>query len=214
MTTAPGIAVAEPSVLVTVKSADRGSELSRTDTSPEVKLGMARSGLPSALKSPTPTPIAFRPVVGKVVVPTVWRAPAPSPVRMVTVFAVKLDTATSALPSRLKSPIPRPKGSVPGAVVGLGQEGAIADSEQHGDAGGEAIRDHHVGERVGVQVADDDGAGTVPGGDRDRGAEHARDVQENGDAAAGAAAAGAEVGDDHVEQAVARSVAPGRCPEG
>src|SRR5437667_262180 len=84
----------------------------RTDTLLEVWLAVARSGLPSRLKSPTATEYGSVPAVKLVAAP---KLPVPLPSSTDTLLALKptLDVARSGLPSRLKSPTATEIGFVP-----------------------------------------------------------------------------------------------------
>src|SRR5438552_1304091 len=80
----------------------------RTDTLFEVRLAVARSCLPSPLKSPTATEKGPKPAPKLV---AALKLPAPSPNKIDTLFGVKLATARSCLPSPLKSPTAIDSGS-------------------------------------------------------------------------------------------------------
>src|SRR5438105_4775751 len=74
---------------------------SSTDTLLELKLAVARSCLPSALKSPTATDTGPLPTGKLMAAPNV---PVPVPSRIDTLEELALATARSCLPSALKSP--------------------------------------------------------------------------------------------------------------
>src|SRR5262249_43677742 len=78
----------------------------------EKKFAVARSGLPSRLKSPTTTELGPDPTsTGEP-----WgcvKPPIPSPNKIVTVEAAEFAVARSGLPSRLKSPTTTERGPDP-----------------------------------------------------------------------------------------------------
>src|SRR5205085_2109509 len=97
---------------------------SRIVTVLALKFAVARSGVPSRLKSPTATDLGLLPV------PTgepqaCEKPPAPSPSKIVTLLELMLETARSRLPSLLKSPTAVEEGLIPTAT---GEPGA---SEKH-----------------------------------------------------------------------------------
>ena len=101
--------------------------LRSTLTELELRLAIARSGLPSPLKSPIETEMGFEPVAN-----VVWAAyvgvVAPSAVVLrstLTELEFKLATARSGLPSPFKSPIATEAALSPVANVACG-ESAIA----------------------------------------------------------------------------------------
>src|SRR6185436_307423 len=85
----------------------------------EPKFAVARSGLPSRLKSPAATETAVPAPSGEV---AGWlKLPVPSPSIIVTLLEPLLAVARSGLPSRLKSPTATDKGWLPapsGEVAG------------------------------------------------------------------------------------------------
>src|SRR5204862_7330317 len=83
---------------------------SSTETLAEPRLGTAISGLPSLLKSPTPTERGSVPTGKLVAVP---KLPLPSPSRIDTLSELMFAVARSGLPSLLKSPTATKIGYVP-----------------------------------------------------------------------------------------------------
>ena len=94
-----------------VNVAQTGTQLpSRMDTLEEPSLAVARSCLPSPLKSPTATETGEVPTVKLV---AVIKDPLPVPSRMDTLLEPRLAVARSLMPSPLKSPTAAETGEVP-----------------------------------------------------------------------------------------------------
>src|SRR5207248_1584808 len=88
----------------------------RIKTVCKLALAIAKSCLPSLLKSPTLTEIEPEPMLTSV---EPLKFPAPSPNRIETVFEALLATAQSCLPSLLKSPTATDRGPPPTIESGL-----------------------------------------------------------------------------------------------
>ena len=93
-----------------------------------------------------------------------WPGSVPSPLlsSTVTVSASVFAVARSGLPSPFRSPTATESGCVPGAVVALGREGAVAAVEEHAHGVRRTdVRGREVGLAVAVQVADRDRVGVA-----------------------------------------------------
>src|SRR6266508_77724 len=133
---------------------------SRIDTLLSRPLAVAKSSLPSPLKSPTATAFGLLPTLICAGVGDVkW--PLPSPRRIETVPPPKLATTTSSLLSPLKSPTATDLGFVPTPISAGRAEVATAVTQPDRYAVGAKIGSHDVELAITVEVADRHRIGVV-----------------------------------------------------